>query len=576
MLLQRSGMVPWMKHLTSIARNRMPRHVRSMHLMGLMQKKELLISGLIDHAAQVYGDNEIVSRTIEDPTKIHRCTYTDIDARSKQIANALAGLGVQRSDRVGTIAWNGYRHLELYFGVSGSGAVLHTMNPRMAPAQLAHVINHAEDKVLCVDLTFLPLVEAIQAHIGCVKHVVVMTDKANMPQTKLTNAICYEDLLSGASAQYEWPQIPEESASVLCYTSGTTGNPKGVLYSNRSVVLHAFGMTSANSLNLGARDACLPVVPMFHVNAWGIPYAAAISGCKLVFPGAAMDGKSIYELLRDEKVTKTAGVPTIWQMLLHHMDEVKQGLPDLGSILIGGSACPPDMIRQFEAHGVYAQHAWGMTEMGPTGVVNEQPRLKDGADEVKKLKQGRTLYGVELKCVGEDGKDCPRDGQTRGMLLSKGYWVARQYYKMEKEAVNAGGWFDTGDIATITADGYMEVVDRTKDLIKSGGEWISSISIENIALGNPDVLQAAAIAVPNEKWGERPVLLLVLKPSATSSAEAVASAVRESCKAQLHKIEVPDHIESVEALPIGGTGKVLKNVLRDDYVKGTLKLANKA
>ena len=470
----------------------------------------------------------------------------------KGVANARAGMGVRVGDRVATIAWNGYRHFELYFAISGSGAVLHTINPRLSPEQLGYVINHAEDKVVCVDLTFAKAIAAVLPKLPSVKAVVVLCDKANMPEFDAPNILCYEELIADEKASYAWPSLDERQACSLCYTSGTTGAPKGVLYSHRSTVLHAFSVCTTNSFALGQGDSLLPVVPMFHVNSWGIPYAACMAGCKLVFPGSAMDGKSIAELMAAEHVNMTAGVPTVWQMLLAHLEATNTKLPHLQRVLIGGSACAPSMMEEFERkHNVRVQHAWGMTEMSPTGVVNDKeygPFLAPAAGEPTpdKLKQGREMYGVELAIFDDAGKMLPRDGKTPGNLRCRGPWTMHSYYKADKSSVDADGWFDTGDMATISKDGYLHITDRAKDLIKTGGEWISSIDLENVALRHPGIAQAAAIAVPSEKWGERPIVVAVKRPAAQVDKAAVLALYQAS----VPKWSVPDDVIFVKELPV--------------------------
>ncbi|NIR29177.1 MAG: long-chain-fatty-acid--CoA ligase [Gammaproteobacteria bacterium] len=533
-------------------------------MRGQMMDTPLLISALIRHADAVHGGQEIVSRTIEGP--IHRYTYADAHRRARRLANALAALGVGAGERVGTIAWNGYRHFELYFAVSGTGAICHTMNPRLNLGQLVYIVNHAEDSYVFVDLTFVPLLEAIADKLASVKGVVVMTDRAHMPATKLANALCYEDLIDSHSDDYAWPTFDENTASSLCYTSGTTGNPKGALYSHRSTVLHSYAMALPDSAHLSAAETILSVVPMFHVNAWGYPYAAPMTGAKLVMPGPKLDGASLTELLAAENVTVTAGVPTIWLTLLAHLRESGTRLPALKRVIVGGAAVPPSMIEAFQNEvGVEVRHAWGMTEMSPLGTVNVlKPALADrpvAARTVLQAKQGLPVFGVEMTIVDERNKPLPRDGKAFGELKVRGPWVARAYFKEDGGRTDAEGWFATGDVATIDADGYMQITDRTKDLIKSGGEWISSIDLENLAMGHPDIAQAAVIAVPDARWGERPLMLVVPAPDAKPTPEIV----RAFLKDKVADWWLPDHVVLVDALPLGATGKVLKAKLREDY-----------
>jgi len=540
---------------------------------GLMQEHPLVVSGLLEYAVKVHGDREIVSRTIEDPSKIHRYTYADAGVRTRNLANALPGLGIGVGDRVATIAWNGYRHFELYYAISGSGAVLHTINPRLAPEQLGYVINHAEDKVICVDLTFAKPIVSLLSKLPTLKAVIVMCDKANMPQFDAPNVLCYEDLIAFEKETFDWPSLDESQACSLCYTSGTTGVPKGVLYSHRSSVLHAWSVCTTNSFALGQRDSLLPVVPMFHVNAWGAPYAACIAGCKLVLPGSAMDGKNLAELMAAEKVTLTAGVPTVWQMLLTHLEETKSTLPHLERVFVGGSACPPSMMEEFEQkHNVRVQHVWGMTEMSPTGVVNDQPygpfKVPEAGSSIpSKAMQGREMYGVELATFDDAGLLLPRDGTTPGHLKCRGPWTLHTYYKSDTSSVDEDGWFDTGDMATITKEGYLHITDRAKDLIKTGGEWISSIELENIALQHGGIASAAAIAVPSDKWGERPVIVAVKKADALVDKAAMLAIYAKN----VPKWSIPDDVLFVDALPVGGTGKIVKKQLRDDFAAGKLK-----
>ncbi|MFN7509534.1 MAG: 3-(methylthio)propionyl-CoA ligase [Betaproteobacteria bacterium] len=538
-------------------------------LHGLMMQAPLAIASLIQHADRFHPDVEIVSRRVEGD--IHRTTYRQAHRRARQLANALAALGVGRSDRVGTLAWNGYRHFELYFAVSGSGAVLHTLNPRLHPEQIAWIINHAGDRVLCFDLTFLPIVEAIAAHCPGVEHWVAMIDHERMPAAAKVPLHCYEALIDGQTDRLAWPQFDENLASSICYTSGTTGNPKGVLYSHRSTLLHSYAAALPDALNLSSRDTILPVVPMFHVNAWGLPYVAPMVGAKLVFPGGQLDGKSLYELFESERVTVSAGVPTVWQGLLAHVESAGLRFSTMNRTVIGGSACPPAMLRLFqERYGVQVLHAWGMTEMSPLGTVASLKAKHLGQSAEERLpvqyKQGRPIFGVDMKIVGDDGQDLPWDGKAFGDLWVRGPWVVREYFKGEggdplQHDAAGTGWFPTGDVATIDADGYMQITDRSKDVIKSGGEWISSIEIENIAVSHPAVAMAACIAIKHPKWDERPLLVVVRKPDAQLSAEEML----RHYEGKLAKWQIPDAVAFVESIPLGATGKMLKARLREQF-----------
>jgi fatty-acyl-CoA synthase len=531
-------------------------------MFGLMQQQSLLISSLIEFANRHHGDGEVVSRRVEGD--IHRYTWADVANRSRQMANALDGLKLAQGARVATLAWNGYRHLELYFGVSGSGRVLHTLNPRLHPDQVVWIANHAEDEILCFDMTFLPLVQAVHAKCTTIKHWVAMCDQDKLPtDSGIPNLTSYETLIAGHATHYTWPQLDENTASSMCYTSGTTGNPKAALYSHRSTLLHAYAAALPDVMCISARDSILPVVPMFHVNAWGIPYSAAMTGAKLVFPGPALDGKSIYELIEAEKVTFAAGVPTVWQMLLSHMKPNALNFSSLKRTVIGGSACPPAMINAFrESYGVDVLHAWGMTEMSPLGTLctlkNKHLDLPEEAQMKLRLKQGRCIFGVDMKIVNEAGESLPHDGKTYGDLLVKGPWIIREYYKQEGPSPLLDGWFPTGDVATIDEDGFMQITDRSKDVIKSGGEWISSIDIENIAMAHPEILMAACIGMPHPKWDERPVVCVVKKPGA----ELSAADLLKFYEGKTAKWQIPDDVIFVDAIPLGATGKMLKTKLR--------------
>ena len=536
-------------------------------MLGLMQNQPLLISSLIDFAERHHSDGEIVSRRVEGD--LHRYTYKDLAARSRQVANALDGMKIGFSDRIATLAWNGYRHMELYFGVSGSGRVLHTLNPRLHPDQVVWIANHAEDQVLCFDASFLPIVQAVHARCTTIKHFIMMCDADKLPQDSgIPNLISYEAWIGKQSSNYIWPVFDENSASSMCYTSGTTGNPKAALYSHRSTVLHAYAAALPDVMNLSARDSVLPVVPMFHVNAWGIPYSAALTGCKLVFPGPALDGKSVYDLLEAEKVTFAAGVPTVWQMLLGHLQAGGLRFSTLKRTVIGGSACPPAMITAFnDVYGVDVLHAWGMTEMSPLGTLctlKNKHLLLTKEEQMKiRLKQGRAIYGMDMKIIDETGKELPHDGKAFGDLLVKGPWIVTEYFKQAEEPSPTSplinGWFPTGDVATIDPDGYLQITDRSKDVIKSGGEWISSIDIENIAVAHPAVAMAACIGVYHPKWDERPILAVVKKPGAEVTRDALISFY----EGKTAKWQIPDDVVFVDAIPIGATGKMQKNKLRE-------------
>ncbi|NQV56970.1 MAG: long-chain-fatty-acid--CoA ligase [Rhodospirillales bacterium] len=534
---------------------------------GLMMRAQLTVNSLIEHAAKFHGDTEIVSRTVEGP--IHRTTYGEAFHRVHKLAGVLAGLGVGNGDRVATLAWNGYRHLELYFAISGMGAVCHTINPRLFPDQITFIVGHAADKVIFVDLTFVPVLEAIAGGLSGVNAIVIMTDNDHMPETSLPNALCFEDLMAGASEGFDWPEIDENTASSLCYSSGTTGNPKGVLYSHRSTVLHSFAACSHDGLALSAADSILPVVPMFHVNAWGIPYGAAMAGAKLVLPGAGMDGGSVWELLDNERVTLAAGVPTIWMLLLQYLKESGKSLPHLERTIIGGSALPQSMIETFEeTYDVAAIHAWGMTEMSPLGTTAHlKGKMQDLPDVEKmayKVKQGRPVYGVDIKIVDDDYQSLPHDGVAFGELCVKGPWIVGDYYEdadASEQAKTDDGWFRTGDVCTIDAEGFMLIVDRSKDVIKSGGEWISSIELENIAVGHDAVAEAAVIGAPHAKWGERPLLVCVLNNGASVSGDDLI----QFYDGKIPKWSWPDAVEFVDELPHTATGKIQKLKLRETY-----------
>lgn len=534
-------------------------------LMGQMMHQPLLISTIIDFAARHYGGSEIVSQRVEGD--LHRYTFRDCAARARQLAKALQALGVQQGERVATLAWNGYRHLEAYYAVSGSGAVLHTVNPRLHPEQLAYICNHAEDQYLLFDFCFLPLIEAIAPHCKTVKGWILLGDAARMPaDSKIPNLMCYEELLAAQPPEYVWPVFDENAAATLCYTSGTTGNPKGVLYSHRSTVLHAYASALPNVLNVSSRDAVMPVVPMFHVNAWGLPYSVPLSGAKMVFPGPALDGKSVYELMESEQVTFSAGVPTVWLGLINYARQNDLRFSSFRRTVIGGSACPPAMMSALmDDFGVEVIHAWGMTEtspLGTTGVLLGK-HLTLPKDEQRRIlqKQGHAIYGVDIKVVGELGEELPWDGASAGNLLVKGPWIAAGYFKGEGGEVLEAGWFPTGDVATIDPDGFMQITDRAKDVIKSGGEWIGTIDLENIAMAHPAVMQAACIGVYHPKWDERPLLVVVLKPGQQLSREQLLA----HFDGKIAKWWLPDDVVFTDTLPVGGTGKIQKNKLREKY-----------
>jgi len=534
-------------------------------LMGSMMSQPLLISGIIQHADRYFGNNEIVSRRVEGD--IHRYTYRECHKRSRQMANALEALGVEMGDRVATLAWNGYRHLELYYAISGSGAVTHTINPRLHPEQIAYIANDAEDQYLFFDMTFLPLVEAFASLCKSVKGFIAMCDRDRMPkETKIANLMCYEDLVRSHSDQFEWPLFDENSASSLCYTSGTTGNPKGALYSHRSTLLHSYASAMPDALNVSARDSIMPVVPMFHVNAWGLAYSAPMAGARLVLPGPAMDGKSLYELFEQEKVTFSAAVPALWLGLLNYVGENNLTFSTFKRTVIGGSACPPAMMNTLRnKYGIEVVHAWGMTELSPVGTTctlqAKHLSLPEAEQQAVLQKQGHVIFGVDMKIVGDDGIELPWDGQACGNLLVKGPWIISGYFKQAGGDVLQDGWFPTGDVAAINADGYLQITDRSKDVIKSGGEWIGSIDLENIAMAHPAVQQAACIGVFHPKWDERPLLIVVKKPGADIDKKQLIGFY----EGKIARWWTPDDVAFVDALPIGATGKVLKNKIREQF-----------
>jgi acyl-CoA synthetase (AMP-forming)/AMP-acid ligase II len=534
---------------------------------GLMMDRPLLVSSLIAHAGLYHGDTEIVSRTVEGP--IHRYTYAEAERRAKKLANALMKLGIHAGDRVATLAWNGYRHFELYFGVSGIGAVCHTINPRLFHEQIEYIVNHAEDKLLFLDLTFVPLVEKLAEKFKPIRHYVIMTDEAHMPATSLPNVLCYEALIGAESDELVWPEFDEKTACSMCYTSGTTGNPKAALYSNRSTLLHTWAVCSADAIGFSSADTICPIVPMFHANAWGVPYAATMVGAKLVFPGAALDGPSLCDLFEQEGVSLTLGVPTVWLGMLKEMEARRRKPSRLERLLVGGSAAPHTMIETFEKkYGVTVMHGWGMTEMSPVGTIGTMKgKHRDLPLDDKiaiKAMQGRPMYGVEMKIVDAEGRRLPHDGASVGELLVRGPWIVSGYYndlKATKAALDEEGWFRTGDVCSIDPDGYLRVTDRAKDVIKSGGEWISSIDVENAAMGHPDVAEAAVIGLPHPKWSERPLLIVVPKEGKSPTKESLI----EFLSGRMAKWMLPDDVVFTDELPHTATGKLLKTKLREIY-----------
>jgi 3-(methylthio)propionyl---CoA ligase len=534
-------------------------------MLGQIMNMPLLISEQIEFAARFHGAAELVTRKVEGG--IHRTTWGEIARRTRMLANALQKMGLKRGDRVATIAWNTHRHLEVYFAVSSFGAVLHTVNPRLPLDQLRYVVDHAEDTALFFDTTFVRLAQFLAAQPFPLKHYVVLTDKEHVPaDAGINGLIDYEGLIAGEPDTFAWPQLDENVASSICYTSGTAGFPKGVVYSHRSTVLHSYAACMQDALGICSTDVALPVVPMFHVNAWGVPYAAAMTGAKLVLPGPGLDPVSLMELIEGEQTTTLLGVPTVWLALLAHARAQGKKMSWVKKVVIGGSACPPSMIQAWEKeHGARVLHAWGMTEMSPLGTVNtllpKHAGLDDDSKMAIKAKQGRPIFGVNLRLVDDDGAVIPHDGKTSGHLQVRGWWVADSYFKREKDETHQDGWFYTGDIAAVDADGYVQITDRSKDVIKSGGEWVSSIDLENAAMMHPCVQHAAAIGVPHPKWQERPLLIVVKAPGKEINKEDL----HQFLATKLVKWWIPDAIEFVEALPLGATGKVLKRELRQKF-----------
>ncbi|WP_417316861.1 long-chain-fatty-acid--CoA ligase [Emcibacter sp.] len=536
--------------------------------MSSMQSAPINLVEILEHAAICHGDREIVSRLAEDGT-IHRTTYGESYVRVRKLASALEKMGIHKGDRVATLAWNGFRHLECWFGISGMGAICHTLNPRLFAEQLIYIINHAEDRVIMTDVTFVPLLEKLQEHLPTVEHYIIMTDRAHMPDCGLHGAICYEELLESGDEAYVWPSFPEETPSSLCYTSGTTGNPKGVLYTHRSNILHAACGNNADGFGLSADTAILVIVPMFHANAWGLTFAAPMVGTKLIMPGAAMDGASIHELIRTEGVTTSAAVPTVWNGLLDYLDKSGQDLAEIENLVIGGSAVPRYMIEVLDKkYGVEVNHAWGMTEMSPLGTVNRNMPFMKGLKEKDyeawldiKCKQGRPPFGVKMKIVDDEEKELPRDGTTFGRLLVRGPWIVESYYKQTAKAVDADDWFDTGDVATIDEHGFLQITDRAKDVIKSGGEWISSVDMENIIMGHDAVALAAVIGLHHPKWDERPLLVVQLKEGCEASREELLSYL----EGKVAKWWIPDDVQFVDDVPLTATGKISKLNLREQF-----------
>ncbi|MCF6195092.1 MAG: long-chain-fatty-acid--CoA ligase [Emcibacter sp.] len=537
-----------------------------MTIPGLMQESDLMISSLLRYASEYHGRMEIVSRSVEGP--IHRYTYRDAEQRAKQLANALINqFGIEQGDRVGTLAWTTYRHFELFYGVSGMGAVLHTTNPRLFDEQISYIINHAEDRILFIDLDFVPLVEKLLPELKTVEKIIILTDRDHMPETSLPGVLCYEDVLAAESADYDWPTFDERAASSLCYTSGTTGNPKGVLYSHRSTIIHALSAAQNSAYGLSIYDVVMPIAPMYHANAWGLPYVAAMLGAKLVLPGPKMDGEHIQHLIEREGVTFSCAVPTVFSMLFQYLEDSGKKVATLKRTMIGGSAVPKAMTEKFrEVYGVSVLQLWGMTETSPLGVVAcPTPEVDALPPEIREDvmdKQGRVQFGLEIKVLDEDGKPVARDGVAYGDLWVRGAWVTASYYRNEGgKVLDKDGWFPTGDVVTIDQYGYMKITDRSKDVIKSGGEWISSIDIENLAVGHPKVLQAGVVGVFHPKWEERPIL--VIKPA--PGQQPTEAEILDFLKGKIAKWWMPDAVFIVDDMPLTATGKIKKITLRQQY-----------
>ena len=540
-------------------------------MQALMMNSQLMISSILKHAEKNFPEVEMVSVTVDSPR--HRQTYKTFAKRCRQLANALSALGAEFGDRIGTLAWNDFRHMELYYGVSGSGMVCHTINPKLFPEQVAYIINHAEDKILFVDVLVMPLLEALKDHLSKVETVVVMTDRAHMPESTLPNVLCYEELLAEHADEYEWPQFDENTASGMCYTSGTTGNPKGVVYSHRSTLLHALAGALPDVTTASNMETTLPVVPMFHVNAWGAPYAALMVGMKMVLPGPKMaDGETLTDLMASEEVTFSSGVPTIWLALLDYLENNNKTIPSLSRVSVGGAACPRIIVERFrEQHNCTVVQGWGMTETSPLGTIFSLKKgMEDYSDEQMtdlQCLQGRGVFGIEMCIVDESNEELPWDGEAFGALKVRGPWVAKGYYGLsdvpgdDECPVDETGWFNTGDVATISPDGFLQITDRTKDVIKSGGEWISSIEIENAAVNHEDIAEAAVIGRYHPKWTERPLLICVLQEGKSLSSDEVL----EFLRGKLHKMAVPDGVEFVDELPHTATGKLNKLGLRKTF-----------
>ena len=533
-------------------------------MLGLMMNSQLTLTAVMHHAGRFHGDTEIVSVTADQP--LHRYRYRDCFARAAQLANALQALGARIGDRIGTLAWNDYRHLEVYFGTACMGLVCHTINPRLFPEQIDFIVNHAEDRWLFVDPAFIPLVRALQDRLPTIEGFVILGPAAAAEGCGLRNAVSYESLLAGQAQQFAWPDLDENTACSLCYTSGTTGNPKGVLYSHRALVLHTYGALMPDTMNLSCREVVMPVVPMFHVNAWSIPYGAAVVGAKLVFPGPRMgDGEALQTLIAAESVTLSAAVPTVWLALLGYLEKSGTRVPSLKRVIVGGSACPRAIMEAFEErHGVHVQHAWGMTEMSPMGTLNsptaDWEQLSAEEQWTLRLKVGKPVFGVDVKIVDADGNELPWDGESFGSLKVRGPWICREYFRIGKGDAHAEeGWFETGDVATIDARGFVAITDRIKDVIKSGGEWISSIDLENTAMAHPGVAEAAVIGAAHPKWAERPLLCVVRKAGAAVSREELLAFF----EGKVAKWWIPDDVVFVDELPHTATGKLSKKDLRD-------------